>query len=234
MPKEDLSQSKPVESVLWGREIEVPDIIRETLLDGEKVLHAIQQSRFTQLITPDSIFVTNKRVILHKPHTLGLRRTIQDYKFVDMANTEIVQGFISSDIKIKMRFLSEPVLLKRIPTKVARGMFKTIQLGIENRLAEPVQETVFKPPVTQSFVEDDDIIEDTDLIEEPEIEPEFEKEDLMTILKRRYVTGEITRKEYLEMKKELGPVTPKKPRKKKKTKKKKRVKKKTSKRKKRV
>lgn len=197
--KEDLSEPKPIESILWGREIEVPEIIKETLLDGEKVLYAVQQSRLKQLITPDSIFITNKRVIIHRPTTFGLRRTIQDYKYVDMANTEIDQGFISSDIKIKMRFLSEPVLLERIPTKVAREMFKTIQEGIENRLSESVQETVFKPPLTQAFVE------------EPKVEQEStQEEDLMNILQRRYVTGEITKKEYLDMKRELVPITTKK------------------------
>jgi len=205
MPKKDLSEPKPVESVLWGRDIEVPEVIKETLLDGEKVLHAVQQSRLQQMLTPDSIFITNKRVIIHRPTTFGLRRTIQDYKFVDMANTKIKQGFISSDIEIGMRFLSEPVLLKRIPTKEAREMFKTIQEGIENRLAEPMLETVFKPPLTESFVE------------EPKAESKPEKEeDLLAILQRRYVTGEITKKQYLDMKKELAPGTSKKSAKKKK------------------
>jgi len=213
--EDDLSEPKPVESVLWGREIEVPDVIKETLLDGERVLHAIQQSRLQQMLTPDSIFITNKRVIIHRPTTFGLRRTIQDYKFVDMANTKIKQGFISSDIEIKMRFLSEPVLLKRIPIREAREMFKTIQEGIENRLSEPILETVFKPPLTEAFVE------------EPKVESEPEKEDLLNILQRRYVTGEVTKKEYLEMKKELVPVTLKKIKKKVK-----KVKNKTSKRKK--
>ena len=194
----DLSEPKPIESVLWGREIEVPEVIKETLLDREKVLHAIQQSRLQQMLTPDSIFITNKRVIIHRPTTFGLRRTIQDYKFVDMANTKIKQGFISSDIEIRMRFLSEPVLLKRIPTKEAREMFKTIQEGIENRLAVPVQETVFKPPLTEAF------------LEQPKTETKLEKEDLLAILQKRYITGEITKKEYLEMKNELVPTATKK------------------------
>lgn len=134
MSENDLSWAKSIESVLWGREIEVPKIIKETLLNGEKVLVAVQQSRLRKLITPDSIFVTNKRVIIHKPRIFGLRRNIQDYKYVDMSNTEIDQGFISSTIRIKMRFLSEPAILERIPSKAARAMFRTIQAGIDNYL----------------------------------------------------------------------------------------------------
>ena len=130
---EELFKS-PIESFLWGREIEVPEVIKEILLPNEKVLHAVQQARSKQLIAPDSIFITNKRVILHKPHTFGLRRYIQDFKYVDMANTQINQGFISSTIRINMRFLSEPVVLERIPTNTARKMFATIQARIENQL----------------------------------------------------------------------------------------------------
>ena len=207
-------------------EIEVPKVIKQTLMDGEEVLHFIQQSRLKKMVTPESIFVTNKRVIKHIPKTLGLRRNIQDYKYVDMANTEIEQGFLFSNIKIKMRFNTEPVSLEMIPNNVARKVFATIQSGIENRLSGVVPETFFKPPLTQAFVEEP---------KEPEIEPQPEpipekEEDLLTILQRRYITGEITKKEYLEIKKELVPVTPKKPRKKRK--KRKKVKKQTSKRKK--
>jgi hypothetical protein len=174
--KEDLSKPKPVESVLWGREIEVPKVIKETLVDGEKIIHAIQQSRFEKMVTPNSIFITTRRVIVHVPTTLGLRRTIQDYKFTDMANTEIRQGFISSDIVIKMRFLSEPVFLKRIPTKVAREMVKTIQKGIDNMLMTSPVANVAK---------------------------EKEEDDSLTILKKRYAKGEISKKEYLDMRKDL-------------------------------
>jgi len=209
-------------------EIEVPRVIKQTLMDGEEVLHFIQQSRLKKMVTPESIFVTNKRVIKHIPRALGLMRNIQDYKYVDMANTEIKQGLLFSNIKIKMRFNTEPVSLEMIPNSVVRKVFATIQKGIENRLVRPIPETFLEPPLTQTFVEDEDLKE-SEIESEPEPTPEKE-EDLLTILQRRYVTGEITKKEYLDMKKELVPTVPKKP--KKKRKKKKKVKKRTSKRKK--
>ena len=193
--------------------IEVPRVIKEALMDGEEVLHFIQQSRLKKMITPESIFVTNKRVIKHIPKTFGLRRNIQDYKYVDMANTEIEQGLLFSNIKIKMRFGTEPVFLEMIPNNVVRKVFATIQSGIENRLSGFTPETFFRPPLTQAFVEEPEI--------EPEPEPVPEKEeDLLAILQRRYVTGEIT-------KKELVPAIPKKPRKR--IKKRKKVKRRTSK-----
>lgn len=196
MPKKNLSRPKPVESVLWGREIEPPKVIKEMLLDDEKVLHAVQQSRLEQMITPDSIFVTNKRVILHKPTTFGLRRSVEDYKYVDMANTVIDQGFISSTIKIKMRFLSDPVELRRIPSKVAREIFKTIQDGIAGKLEEPHQLSVSP----QQMVEVNREKKSSAGYKNP-----------LVILKSRYAKGEITTEEYKKMKRLLSP----KPRKKK-------------------
>jgi hypothetical protein len=189
MSKKDLSKPKPIESVLWGREIVVPKVVKEMLLDDEKVIHAVQQSRLEQMITPDSIFVTNKRVILHKPKTFGLRRSVEDFKYVDMANTLIDQGFISSTIKIKMRFLSDPVELKRIPTKVAREIFKTIQDGVAGRL-----EKLEQPDISPQK-----------LVERNRVKAVPKDEDPLKILQKRCAKGEITTEEYKKMKRLLSP-----------------------------
>lgn len=120
----------PLRSIFTGKEIKVPKVIKETLVGGEKTLFAVQQARLKQLIAPDSIFVTNKRILIHRPYLLGLKREIEDYKYDDMANTSIDQGIISSSVRIKMRFLSNDVALRSIPRKTARGIFKTVQENI--------------------------------------------------------------------------------------------------------
>lgn len=112
-----------IRSVFTGKKIKVPKVIKETFVEGEKALFAIQQARLRQAIAPDSIFITNKRVIKHKPYLFGLKRGIEDYKYTDMANTIIDQGIISSTIAIKVRFLSDDVILRSIPNKIARQIF---------------------------------------------------------------------------------------------------------------
>lgn len=184
-------------SVFTGKRIRVPKVIGETFVEGEKVLYAIQQARLKQAFAPDSIFVTSKRVIIHRPRLFGLKRNIKDYKYADMANTVIDQGIISSTIAIKVRFLSDDVMLQSIPNKIARGVFRTIQDGIAGRL-EPqkpqhvVISTLPTAVLAPTLITKETLEKDKDL-------------DLMELLKRRYVMGELTKRQYNAMKKELMP-----------------------------
>lgn len=159
--------------IFTGLEIEVPKDIRELLIAGEKVLHAVRQARLEQAITPDSIFVTTHRIIVRRPTTLGLRRNVTDYRYTDMANTRIEKGLINSSIYIDMRFLSEECCLKGIPNKSAVKIFRTIQERIaRTRPGLPL-------PASEGA------------------------EDPLQILKVRFAKGEITKEEYLSMKRAL-------------------------------
>lgn len=159
--------------IFKGLEIEVPKDVRELLIPGEKVLHAVRQARLEQAITPDSIFVTTHRIIVRRPTTLGLRRNITDYRYTDMANTRIEKGFINSSILIDMRFLSEECVLRGIPNKSAARIFRTIQ----ERIARAASPHLF--------------------------ESSQDTEDPLKILKVRLAKGEITREEYLSLKRAL-------------------------------
>ena len=124
--------------IFTGLEIEVPQDIQELLIPGEKVLSAVRQARLEQAITPDSIFVTTHRIIVRRPTTLGLRRNITDYRYIDMASTRIEKGLINSSIFIDMRFFSEEVCLKGIPKKSAAKMFRIIEERIVRTHAGPL------------------------------------------------------------------------------------------------
>jgi hypothetical protein len=121
---------------------------------------------------------------------LGLRKNIEDFKFIDMANTVIDHGIIHSNIKIKMRFQPNEVVLEGIPKKVSREIFKTIQDGVAGRLgvAEPSSPV---PIITQP----------TKI--KSSTQKTMNKKDLLSLLQTRYVTGEISKKEYESMKREL-------------------------------
>jgi hypothetical protein len=168
-----------VSTIFTGKQIAIPKVIRDTMTRDEEVLYAVQQARLKQAIAPDSIFITNKRIIIHRPYTLGLRREMEDYKYEDMANTVIDQGIISSTIAIKMRFLSDDVVLESIPRNIAREIFKTIQDGIAGRLDFTTE------PITSESLNKG-------------------KENLLLVLQERYIKGEITKRHYESMKKELS------------------------------
>ncbi|MBU7015385.1 MAG: PH domain-containing protein [Theionarchaea archaeon] len=159
--------------IFTGLEIEVPRDIKDVLIPGEHVLHAVRQARLEQALTPDSIFVTTHRIVVRRPTTLGLRRNITDYRYSDMANTRIEKGIINSSIHIEMRFMSEDCVLRGIPNKSASQIFRTIE--------EQITRTRAGLP----------------LVEKPAVDDPFR------ILKVRLARGEISKEEYQSLKKEL-------------------------------
>ena len=167
-----------VNSLLYGEEIEVPDDIKEILIPGERVLHAVKQARVRQIVTPDSIFVTTERVIIRRPIILGMRDT-KDFRYADMANVHVYKGILNSTVRVKMRFMSDDLVLRGIPPKKAREISKAIQAGLDGRY-ETAQETT-KTATTEAK----------------------SNEDLLKLIKKRYFGGEITREEYEHMKREL-------------------------------
>ena len=75
------------------------------------VITTIRQSRLKEVTAPDSIFVTNHRIIRYSPHALGLRKSIEDYRYEDMANFKAERGILFTTINIKQRFMSEDLIL---------------------------------------------------------------------------------------------------------------------------
>lgn len=121
--------------IISGREVEVPKEIQSILENDEKVLHAFEEASITGKVGgAESIYVTNKRVFKLKPTTLGLRRNVEDYRYVDMANVYMKKGITRSDIYIHMRFLSNDVGIEHIPKEATMEIFKTIQAGIQGKL----------------------------------------------------------------------------------------------------
>ena len=57
-----------------GKTPKVPNGIRKMLLTDEQVLGVVKQSRLKAAITPDSIIVTNQRIIRWSPSAPGLRK----------------------------------------------------------------------------------------------------------------------------------------------------------------
>ncbi len=132
-----------------GKEIEVPEEVKHILQFNEHILLAAQQARSSNLINPDTIFVTTQRVIVRKPTTLGLRKNVEDYRYTDIANVKLKKGIIRSSIALKMRFFSDNVEIDNFPKEVGDKVFRLIQDGVAGRLslAQP-QDTVVKTPNT--------------------------------------------------------------------------------------
>jgi hypothetical protein len=71
--------------------------LENILMANEAVGYIAVQKKPAVTIFPDSIVVTNKRIILCKPKNLGLSMEFIDYDWTDLAGTFVKEGILGSD-----------------------------------------------------------------------------------------------------------------------------------------
>jgi hypothetical protein len=140
----------------------------------------IKQSRLKAAITPDSIIVTNQRIIRCSPSALGLRKEIEDYRYEDIANLKIDKGILFATITVKRRFMSEDLILDNLPRSRADYISRVIQENLRGMSGAAT------PPVTPN-----------------QRTPPASPENPLQVLKLRFARGEITKEQFEEMKRAL-------------------------------
>jgi len=163
-----------------GKIIKIPKAIKKMLLTDEQVMAVIKQSRLKAPITPDSVIITNHRIIRCSPSSLGLHNEIEDYRYEDIANLRIDKGIMFATITVKRRFMSEDLILDNLPGGQVDYIFRLIQENLR-RIGSATTS-----PVTTDW--------QTQL---------KSSEDPLQVLKLRFARGEITREQFEEMKKVL-------------------------------
>ncbi len=104
--------------------------IESILIKGEQILITAKQLRFVpggSLFTPNTIYVTNMRIIFNDPECLGLKSHIIDMNYKDISNIRLDEGIFSTVIYIKSRFMSEEIMIDGIDKRMARQIIKKIQ-----------------------------------------------------------------------------------------------------------
>ena len=107
--------------------------IDKVLTEGEQILVNADQSRMMpggSIATPNSIYVTNKRIIFRNPRMLGLKVDLMDYAYTDLANVELHKGIFTTEIELTPRFNSEKVKLPAVSKEVAEELFGAIRKGM--------------------------------------------------------------------------------------------------------
>ncbi len=140
-------------SFFTGKEIEVPDDISKILQPGESVVLAAQQARSTNLINPDTIFITTRRLMIRKPTSLGLRKNIEDYHFTDIANVKLHKGIVRSSISLKVRYLSDNLEIDNISKEAGDRMVQLIQQGIDGTMNPTHSETKVSSDLQQDIID---------------------------------------------------------------------------------
>jgi Bacterial PH domain len=96
----------------------------------EKILMRLHQSRIRpggSIITPNTVFITNRRIILKDPRWLGLKADIEDIAYQDISNIRLNPGIFSTEIILKSRFLSDEIALPAVSKQKAREVMDIIQ-----------------------------------------------------------------------------------------------------------
>jgi Bacterial PH domain len=107
--------------------------IDKMLTEGEQIVISADQSRMMpggSIATPNSIYVTNKRIIFRNPRMWGLKVDMMDYAYSDLANVELHKGIFTTAIELTPRFNSEKVKLPAVSKEVAEELFGAIRKGI--------------------------------------------------------------------------------------------------------
>ena len=163
-----------------GKTLKVPKAIKKMLLADEQAMATIKQSTLKAAITPDSIIITNQRIIRYSPSTLGLRKEIEDYRYEDIANLKIDKGILFATITVKRRFMSEDLILDNLPKGQADHVSRVIQENLRRVSGAP-----------------------TSLVAASQQTPPTSPEDPVQVLKLRFARGEITKEQFEEMKKAM-------------------------------
>ena len=163
-----------------GKTFKVPKAIKKMLLADEQVMAVIKQSRLKAATTPDSIIITNQRIIRYSPSTLGLHKEIEDYRYEDIANLKIDKGILFATITLKRRFMSEDLILDNLPEGQVDYVFRLIQENLRRMSSAR-----------------------TSVVTTNQQNPPTAPEDPLQVLKLRFARGEITKEQFEEMKKVL-------------------------------
>jgi hypothetical protein len=163
-----------------GETIKVPKAVKKMLLADEQAMAVIKQSRLKAATTPDSIIITNQRIIRYSPSTLGLHKEIEDYRYEDIANLKIDKGILFATITLKRRFMSEDLILDNLPAGQVDYFFRLIQENLRRMSGAP-----------------------TSVVTTNQQTPLTAPEDPLQVLKLRFARGEITKEQFEEMKRVL-------------------------------
>lgn len=141
------------------------------LMSNEEIGYIAVQKKPAVTILPDSIVVTNKRIILCKPKNLGLSMEFIDYDWDDIEASFVKEGILGSDFTFSTKSeLTHTV--DYLPKNQARKLYTYAkeQLDILKNGVAPIANTVVEEPIVEEIREAVFEAEEVEQIEEMETE----------------------------------------------------------------
>lgn len=126
--------------------------IRHRLDNDEHVQFIARQSRHRpggSFITPDTMFVTNKRIVIKDPSLLGVRENIVSVSYDKITSVELERGVFSSKIIIRAPGFADE--MKAISKNVAEQIIQYVKNSMDKIKIESQNQS---PKVKESIVEE--------------------------------------------------------------------------------
>ena len=167
--------------------------IKDHLDSDDQVLLVAKQSKYKPggaLISGgNTIYATEKKIIIRNPTMFGLRESVEDIPYDKITSVKLEKGMFSSTVTIRSPGLSELSRMSKSSGLIAWGRGEEGQIdAIPKQKAEQLVR-IIKEKMEQAKT--------------PKESTQKVNEDPITILKKRYAKGEISKEEYEDMKKTL-------------------------------
>ncbi|KOP40111.1 hypothetical protein DBB36_02715 [Flavobacterium sp. WLB] len=147
--------------------------LNDLLMKGEEVGYIAVQKKPAITVFPDSIVLTNKRIIICKPKNLGLSMDFTDYTWDDIASTFVKENILGSEFSFGTK-TDLAVSIDYIPKIQARKIYTYAKEQLDllkNPVSAgaPVQEVV--EPVFEEETEEVEEVETEEVTNFAEILP---------------------------------------------------------------
>jgi Bacterial PH domain len=119
------------------------------LMSNEEVGYIAVQKKPAITVFPDSVVVTNKRIIICKPKNLGLSMEFIDYDWDDIAGSFVKEGILGADFSFSTKSdLTQTI--DYLPKNQARKLYTYAKEQLD----------LLKNPVVSNFVQNEEIAEE--------------------------------------------------------------------------
>jgi Bacterial PH domain len=137
--------------------------LKDLLMNNEEVGYIGVQKKPAITVFPDSIVMTNKRIIMCKPKNLGLSMDFIDYDWDDIAGTFVKENILGSEFSFSTK--TELVInIDYIPKNQARKLYTFAKEQLD----------LIKNPVVASAIIHEEIVDEEPIASFENAEPEQE------------------------------------------------------------
>jgi hypothetical protein len=152
-----------------GDNREEVDKISDILNPDEKVLLVAKQSKIKpggSVLTPNTIYATDRRIIIRDPYMLGIKANLVDIPYDIITSLKLEKGILSSTIRFKAVGIvssnklgmmdsiiegedDQEGVIEAIPKDKADDLMEIIRSGMKDNLKSPPENTTRPELVTQ-------------------------------------------------------------------------------------